>query len=121
MISPMGMPLISYFICCSGGSLRMPGPVAVSRSALAKLWIWARSRTRTVVCVCSGELGRSSAPAVGREPEGGSHREALSAPGDGMALLGVGTIVASVLVDEALDGSAADDPGRGGFAADAMY
>ena len=116
MMSPIGIPLISYFICWRGGSLRIPGPVAVNKSALAKLWMWARSRTRMVIWVGSGELPGSSSPApavVVRAPVDGSHRGPESESGDGIDLEEVGTTVASVLVDEALDMEGADDPGTG--------
>lgn len=45
MMSVMGMPLMSYFICCSGASLRMPASLPDRRSALTRLRIWLRSLT----------------------------------------------------------------------------
>jgi hypothetical protein len=121
MTSPIGMPLISYFICCSGGSLTIPGPVPVSRSALAKLWMWARSRTRIDVWAGTGDSGGSSRcggideePAAWRWAE--FHRGPLSESGEGMDLEGGGITVVAVLADDALETEAGKDPGAGSSA-----
>ncbi len=78
--SLIGMPLISYFSACSGGSFRTPD-VALAASARARLWTCAKSRTRIVVCVWFGEPTRGSslrptAPEVAKRhvPPGGRHR-----------------------------------------------
>jgi len=69
-----------------------------------------------VVCVCSRELGRSRSPAAGAVGAGEdeSHRGPESESGDGIDLGGaVGTMVASVLVEETLESDAAADLGVG--------
>jgi len=70
-----------------------------------------------VVWFCIGELGRPRSPAAGvvdeAETEASPHLGPESESGDGIDRGGAPTMVASVLVDEALDTDAATDSGVG--------